>query len=77
MLSARGYQVQRRNTVDLTWSGATSGTVDIYRNNALLISTSNDGLYTDPIGNRGHGTYTYKVCEAGTQTCSNSATVNF
>jgi len=76
-LSARGYQVQRRNTVDLSWSGAASSTVDIYRNNVLLINTSNDGFYTDSIGNRGHGTYTYKVCEAGTQTCSNDATVNF
>jgi len=63
--------------VDLAWNGATSNTVDIYRNNALLITTINDGSYTDSIGNRGHGSYTYRVCEAGTQTCSNNATVNF
>jgi hypothetical protein len=25
------------------------------------------GFYTDHIGVRGKGTYTYKVCEAGTQ----------
>lgn len=37
----------------------------------------NDGFYTDSIGNRGHGIYTYKVCEAGTQTYSNNATMNF
>ncbi len=76
-LTAVGRQVQRKNTADLTWSGATSSTVDIYRNNALLINTANDGSYTDSIGNRGHGTYTYRVCEAGTQTCSNNASVNF
>jgi hypothetical protein len=52
-------------------------TVDIYRNGTLLINTSNDDFYTDSIGNRGHGTYTYRVCNAGTQTCSNNATVNF
>ena len=59
----------------LTWSGATSNMVDIYRNNARTATTLNDGLYTDPIG--GHGTYTYRVCAAGTQTCSNQATVTF
>ena len=29
------------------------------------------------IGTKGRATYTYKVCEAGTQTCSNQATVRF
>jgi hypothetical protein len=51
--------------------------VDIYRNNALLVNTQNDGAYTDTINGGGHGTFTYGVCEAGTQTCSNNATVNF
>jgi hypothetical protein len=51
--------------------------VDIYRNNVLLVNTANDGFYTDSIGGRGHGTFTYQVCNAGTQTCSNQATVTF
>ena len=54
-LSARGYKVQGRQTVDLTWSGATSSTVDIYRNDALIANTLNDGFYTDSIGAHGHG----------------------
>jgi hypothetical protein len=29
------------------------------------------------IGNRGGGSYTYKVCAAGTTTCSNEANVSF
>jgi hypothetical protein len=69
--------VQGRNTVDLSWSGASSPTVDIYRNNMLLVNTANDGSYTDSTGTRGHATFTYKVCEVGTQTCSNDATVTF
>ena len=63
--------------MDLTWSGATSNMVDIYRNNARIATTLNDGLYTDPIGGHGHRAYTYRVCTAGTQTCSNQATVTF
>jgi hypothetical protein len=76
-LTAVGYKSQGRNTVDLTWGGATSGTVDIYRNNAPLTNTANGGAYTDHTGDRGSATYTYQVCEAGTNTCSNEATVTF
>jgi hypothetical protein len=76
-LSARGYKVQGRNTVDLSWSGATSSNVDVYRNGVVVATTSNDDFYTDSPGSRGHATYTYKVCEAGTQTCSNQVTVTF
>jgi PQQ enzyme repeat len=76
-LTARGYRVHGRRAADLTWSGAISATVDIYRNDVFLVNTANDGFYTDRIGGSGHGTFTYKVCEAGTQTCSNEATVTF
>jgi hypothetical protein len=63
--------------VDLSWSGATSTNVDIHRNGMVIATTGNDGSYTDSIGARGHGTYTYQVCEAGTNTCSNQVTVTF
>src|SRR5437867_6192099 len=76
-LTARGYKVHGRQTVDLSWSGATSTNVDIYRNGVLIVTTANDGFYTDPVGGRGHATYTYQVCNAGSQTCSNQATVTF
>ncbi len=56
---------------------ATSTNVDVYRNNALITTTANDGFYTDIIGGRGHATYTYRVCEASSQTCSNQVTVTF
>ena len=51
--------------------------MDVYRNNAVVATTPNDGFYTDSPGGRGHATYTYKVCEQGTNTCSNQATVTF
>jgi len=49
----------------------------VYRNGVLIVTTRNDGLYTDRIGGTGTGTFTYQVCNAGTQSCSNQATVNF
>jgi hypothetical protein len=76
-LSATGTRGQGRRIVNLSWTGATGTTVDIYRNNALLVNTQNDGAYTDTINGAGHGTFTYRVCQQGTQTCSNNATVTF
>jgi hypothetical protein len=76
-LTARGYKVHGRQTVDLSWTGATSSNVDVYRNGVLIVTTLNDGFYTDSVGGRGHATYTYQVCNAGSQTCSNQATVTF
>jgi hypothetical protein len=63
--------------VDRSWSGAGSPNVDIYRNDVVVATTANDGFYIESPGGRGHATYTYKVCQAGTQTCSNQATVTF
>jgi hypothetical protein len=77
-LHARGYKVHGLQTVDLTWTEGTSSNVDIYRNGVLIATVPNiPGFYTDHIGARGRGTYTYKVCEAGTGNCSNQVTVRF
>ena len=67
-----GLQSARATTVDLSWSGATSGSVDIYRNGALIVTTGTT-VSTPITGGLRHGTYTYQVCNAGTQTCSNQA----
>ena len=77
-LSARGYKVQGQQRVDLSWNGATSNNIDVYRNGVLIVTVPNiPGFYTDHIGVRGKGTYTYRVCGAGTQNCSNQVTVRF
>jgi hypothetical protein len=76
-LSASGRKVRGFDTVDLSWNGATSSNVDIYRNGPILVTVPNTGSYTDSTGQKGHATLTYKVCNAGTQTCSNQATVTF
>jgi hypothetical protein len=77
-LHARGYKVHGLQTVDLFWSGPTSGAIDIYRNGVLIITVPNDGgAYTDHINRNGRGTYTYRVCIAGTGNCSNEVTVRF
>jgi PKD repeat protein len=76
-LSATGYKVKGRNTVNLVWSGAAGASIDVFRNNVKVTTTANDGAHTDATGQKGAATYTYKVCEAGTSTCSNTVTIVF
>ena len=77
MLRAAGFRMGGINTVRLTWSGATSNQVDIYRNGVVIVTTANDQSYVDSTGDTGRAQYTYKVCEASTQTCSNVERVRF
>jgi serine protease AprX len=76
-LVATGYKFRGLQKADLTWSGATSTNVDVYRNGGMVRTTPNDGEYTDNIDQRGGGSYIYQVCEAGTDTCSNESIVTF
>jgi hypothetical protein len=76
-LSAAGRKVGGINSVRLTWSGATSTDIDVYRDGVVIVTTPNDGSYTDSTGDTGRARYTYQVCETGTQNCSNEATVTF
>ena len=76
-LSAAKRKVRGINTVRLTWSGVNSTNIDVYRDAVLIVTTANDGSYTDSTGDTGRARYTYRVCEAGTATCSNNARVTF
>ena len=74
-LSATGRLARGTAYADLTWSGATTAQVDVYRNGTLVATVDNRGSYTDKIG-RASGTYTYHVAEPG-GVSSNTASVTF
>jgi serine protease len=76
-LSASGYKVRGRKHADLTWSGATSTNVDVYRDGSLVATVANTGAWTHNANEVGGGSHTYRVCEAGTSTCSNDVTVSY
>ena len=76
-LQGKGKKVGGINTSRLKLRGATSANIDVYRDGAVIATTPNDGLYDDSTGTTGQASFIYKVCEAGTQTCSNTVTVNF
>jgi len=72
---ASGYRSKGKNKVNLTWSDAVTSNVDIYRNGSLRTTTVNDGQFTDSF--KSYGSFTYKVCDQGTNNCSADVTVNF
>jgi PKD repeat protein len=76
-LSVTPYKVKGVKHADLAWSGAAGTSVDVYRSGTKITTTANDGAYTDNLGTKGGGTYTYKVCETGTITCSPEVTASF
>ena len=76
-LSVSAYKTRGIQTADQTWTGATSTNVDVYFNGDAVATTANDGFHTHSTGTRGGGSGTYRVCEAGTSTCSNDATANW
>jgi PKD repeat protein len=74
-LTVTGRADATKHYMTLDWSGATGGTVDVYRNGPWLTNTPNDGHYGNSRSFQGPATYVYKVCEVGTAICSNEASV--
>jgi subtilisin family serine protease len=75
-LNVTARKVRTNKYADLTWDGATSASVDVYRNGSYVVTTPNDGAHTDKPP-KNITSATYKVCEAGTATCSNSVAVTW
>jgi hypothetical protein len=76
-LTATGLKIKGLAVVNLFWTGATSNNIDIYRNGVLIATAPNIGTYTDNTGVKSRTTFTYTVCAAGTNNCSNVVVVQF
>ena len=68
-----------KSKATLRWGGASGSNVDVYRNGSRVTTTANDGEWVDKAGVRlAAGTVrSYKVCRAGTSTCSPTKSVTF
>ncbi|MGR5238283.1 S8 family serine peptidase [Vibrio alfacsensis] len=75
-LATESYTSKRGEKVDLTWSGATTRKVNVYRNGVVISTTGNDGAFTDTLGDA-YGMYTYQVCEQSSSNCSDLSSVSF
>jgi hypothetical protein len=76
-LSATGRADATYQYLDLRWSGARGTSVDLYLNDALRRTASNTGSTTIRVNSTSAATYRLTVCETGSTTCSNVATVEF
>ena len=76
-MTATGYKVRGLQRVALTWSGAATSSVDLYRDGVLILTTANDGAETDALNKKGTAAYTYVLCEVGTSVCSSPISVRF
>ena len=56
--------------VQLAWSPADGGDINVLRNGTIKFTTADDGSATNNVGTR-TGTLTYQVCEPDTGDCSN------
>lgn len=63
-------------SVLLSWQGLTGGRVDVFRNGSRRATVSNTGSFGDALSRGAKGTYSYRVCVAGTGTCTATASVD-
>jgi hypothetical protein len=76
-LGVTAYKVKGVKYADLAWSPTKDGTVDISRNGNPLLRRPTTAPTPTGLNSKGGGSATYKVCEAGTTTCSNEVTVTW
>jgi subtilisin family serine protease len=76
-LSAVGYKVQGTKRADLTWSGTTVTSVDVYRDGSKVATVSNTGSWTHLTNQKGGGSHTYQIREVGGTKVSNIVTVTY
>jgi putative glycosyl hydrolase-like family 15 (GHL15) protein len=62
------------SSVGLSWSGMSSATADVFRNGGKVATVANTGSYRERLSRRAR-TYTYRVCAAGTTSCSANVSV--
>jgi subtilisin family serine protease len=74
-LNASVIKQKGLNSVKLVWEGATGHHVDVFRDGDRIATPPNSGVYIDDLDTRGQVSLTYRVCEAGSSTCSDQVPV--
>jgi N-acetylneuraminic acid mutarotase len=74
VLQARLKAQGNKHQVQLQWSPADGGDMNILRNGAVVATTPDDGQAPSNLGTH-TGTFTYQVCETDSGDCSNEVTV--
>ncbi|GGU09023.1 hypothetical protein GCM10007979_03630 [Nocardioides albus] len=73
-LSAEAHETRTGFAADLAWHGATAPQVDVVRGGVVVATVPNTGRYTDEIVDRSTSSSEYRICDTGTDRCSNPVT---
>jgi hypothetical protein len=73
-LDAHVHRQGGKRLVELTWSPADGGSVNVLRDGIVVHTTDDDGETQDRLGTH-TGTFIYQVCETDSGDCSNEVTV--
>jgi hypothetical protein len=73
-LQARPKQRNGKTQVNLKWSPADGGNINVLRDGVIVQTTPDDGNTKDNLGTQ-TGTFTYQVCETDSGDCSNEVVV--
>jgi hypothetical protein len=76
-LKVRTSRQKGQRTANLTWSNLSAGFIVVLRNDAAVYSGANGLSYTDSVGGKGGGSFTYKVCDTAYTVCTNAAVASF
>ena len=74
VLEARAQSQGNRSRVNLRWSPADGGSMNVLRDGNVVQTTPDDGQTRDNLGTH-TGTFTYQVCETDSGDCSNEVVV--
>ena len=74
VLQTRVKAQGNKHQVQLKWSPADGGDMNILRNGAVVATTPDDGQAPSNLGTR-TGEFIYQVCETDSGVCSNEVTV--
>ena len=77
VLTAEGVERGAEIEASLTWAGLEAENVDVYRNDELVATVPNDFLHTDRFARGAGGPWHYRVCAAGTTSCSENVRLTF
>lgn len=66
-----------RLRVDIMYENASADMVDVYRNGVKIDTVENTGIYRDRERRATGNSFTYQICDAGSENCSNEVTASF
>ncbi|MFI1093820.1 S8 family serine peptidase [Streptomyces sp. NPDC020917] len=75
-LRAAPTTVRDAPAAELAWAGASTPDVDVVRDGTVIATVPNTGGHLDRIPGAGGSPYSYQVCDAGSDRCSNTVTVS-